>query len=32
MMYHGVTLGGTTWDKNKRHPTLKDGVIHRSWS
>jgi serine O-acetyltransferase len=27
MMYHGVTLGGTTWDKVKRHPTLKDGVI-----
>ncbi len=27
MMYHGVTLGGTTWNKNKRHPTLKDGVI-----
>ena len=27
MMYHGVTLGGTTWDKEKRHPTLKDGVI-----
>jgi len=27
MMYHGVTLGGTSWDKKKRHPTLKDGVI-----
>ncbi len=27
MMYHGVTLGGTTWDKVKRHPTLMDGVI-----
>ena len=27
MMYHGVTLGGTSWDKVKRHPTLKDGVI-----
>ena len=27
MMYHGVTLGGTAWDKVKRHPTLKDGVI-----
>jgi len=27
MMYHGVTLGGTSWDKAKRHPTLKDGVI-----
>ena len=27
MMYHGVTLGGTSWNKEKRHPTLKDGVI-----
>lgn len=27
MMYHGVTLGGTTWNKEKRHPTLKDGVV-----
>ena len=27
MMYHGVTLGGTTWNKVKRHPTLMDGVI-----
>ena len=27
MMYHGVTLGGTSWDKEKRHPTLKDGVV-----
>jgi len=27
MMYHGVTVGGTSWDKVKRHPTLKDGVI-----
>lgn len=26
-LYHGVTLGGTTWNKGKRHPTLKDGVI-----
>ncbi|MEM7027774.1 MAG: serine O-acetyltransferase [Pseudomonadota bacterium] len=26
-IYHGVTLGGTTWDKGKRHPTLKDGVV-----
>ncbi len=26
-IYHGVTLGGTTWKKGKRHPTLKDGVI-----
>jgi len=27
MMYHGVTLGGTSWNKEKRHPTLKNGVI-----
>jgi serine O-acetyltransferase len=26
-LYHGVTLGGTAWDKGKRHPTLEDGVI-----
>lgn len=26
-IYHGVTLGGTSWKKGKRHPTLKDGVI-----
>jgi serine O-acetyltransferase len=26
-LYHGVTLGGTTWEKIKRHPTLEDGVI-----
>ena len=26
-IYHGVTLGGTTWQKGKRHPTLKSGVI-----
>jgi len=26
-LYHGVTLGGTTWEKTKRHPTIKDGVI-----
>jgi len=26
-IYHGVTLGGTTWQKGKRHPTLKQGVI-----
>ncbi len=26
-LYHGVTLGGTTWRKEKRHPTLCDGVI-----
>ncbi|MCE2998452.1 MAG: serine O-acetyltransferase, partial [Betaproteobacteria bacterium] len=26
-IYHGVTLGGTTWNKGKRHPTLRDGVV-----
>lgn len=26
-LYHGVTLGGTTWQKGKRHPTLADDVI-----
>ncbi len=26
-LYHGVTLGGTSWDKGKRHPTLADGVV-----
>lgn len=26
-LYQGVTLGGTTWQKGKRHPTLEDGVI-----
>jgi len=26
-LYQGVTLGGTSWDKGKRHPTLKDGVV-----
>ncbi|WP_158774745.1 serine O-acetyltransferase [Cobetia sp. L2A1] len=26
-LYHGVTLGGTTWNAGKRHPTLGDGVI-----
>ncbi|MFQ5659939.1 MAG: serine O-acetyltransferase [Gammaproteobacteria bacterium] len=26
-IYHGVTLGGTTWQKGKRHPTLENGVI-----
>jgi len=25
-LYHGVTLGGTSWNKGKRHPTLGDGV------
>ncbi len=26
-LYHGVTLGGTSWDKGKRHPTLGKGVV-----
>lgn len=26
-LYHGVTLGGTSWNKGKRHPTLGDGVM-----
>ena len=26
-IYHGVTLGGTTWQKGKRHPTLKNDVV-----
>jgi serine O-acetyltransferase len=25
-LYHGVTLGGTSLNKGKRHPTLEDGV------
>ena len=27
LIYHGVTLGGTTWDKGKRHPTLENDVV-----
>ena len=26
-LYHGVTLGGTSWKKGKRHPTLGNGVM-----
>jgi serine O-acetyltransferase len=26
-LYHGVTLGGTTWNKGKRHPSLGRGVV-----
>ncbi len=26
-LYHGVTLGGTSWNKGKRHPTLHNGVV-----
>lgn len=26
-IYHGVTLGGTSWSAGKRHPTLRDNVV-----
>jgi len=26
-IYHGVTLGGTTWQKGKRHPTLGNDIV-----
>lgn len=26
-LYHGVTLGGTSWKPGKRHPTLKNNVV-----
>jgi serine O-acetyltransferase len=26
-LYHGVTLGGTSWSKGRRHPTLQRGVV-----
>lgn len=26
-LYHGVTLGGTSWKKGKRHPSLGKGVV-----
>lgn len=26
-LYHGVTLGGVSWNDGKRHPTLEDGVV-----
>jgi len=26
MLYHGVTLGGRSLERTKRHPTLEDGV------
>lgn len=26
-LYHGVTLGGVSLNKGKRHPTLEDGVV-----
>jgi serine O-acetyltransferase len=27
MLYHGVTLGGTSAESGKRHPTLEDDVV-----
>jgi serine O-acetyltransferase len=26
-LYHGVTLGGVSWNRGKRHPTLGDRVV-----
>lgn len=26
-VYHGVTLGGTSWERGKRHPTLGNNVV-----
>lgn len=26
-LYHGVTLGGVSWNKGKRHPILKNGIV-----
>jgi serine O-acetyltransferase len=26
-LYHGVTLGGVSWDRGKRHPTLGKSVV-----
>jgi len=26
-LYHGVTLGGTSWKKEKRHPTIGKNVV-----
>jgi len=26
-LYHGVTLGGTSWNAGKRHPTLHNNVV-----
>jgi serine O-acetyltransferase len=26
-LYHGVTLGGTSWSPGKRHPTIERGVL-----
>ncbi|MCP5229938.1 MAG: serine O-acetyltransferase [Candidatus Accumulibacter sp.] len=26
-LYHGVTLGGTSWNKGRRHPRLASGIV-----
>jgi serine O-acetyltransferase len=26
-LYHGVSLGGTSWKKGKRHPTIEEDVV-----
>lgn len=26
-LYHGVTLGGTSWSPGKRHPSIEEGVL-----
>ncbi len=26
-LYHAVTLGGTSWNKGRRHPTVENGVV-----
>jgi serine O-acetyltransferase len=26
-LYHGVTLGGVSWEKTKRHPTVEDNAV-----
>lgn len=26
-LYHGVTLGGTSWSPGKRHPTIENGAL-----
>lgn len=26
-LYHGVTLGGVSWKREKRHPTIRDHVV-----
>jgi serine O-acetyltransferase len=31
-LYHGVTLGGTTWKKGKRHPTNTYNSINTAYA